>query len=102
MVFIPLCRGNQIGGLYHLQGFLAKCCITNGFLMSVMYRHGFTIVNKKNCDFDTFKISQYIAKTVVSLSPSVCVCVCACVRACVCRVHTNLQFLIVLQLVERN
>ena len=31
MVFTLLCRGNQMGGLYHLQGFLAKYCITNGF-----------------------------------------------------------------------
>ena len=51
-----------MGGLYHLQGFLAKYCITNGFLMTIMYRHAITIVNNK--------ISQYIAKTVVSLSPS--------------------------------
>ena len=32
MVFTPLCRGNQMGVLYHLQGFLANYCITNGFL----------------------------------------------------------------------
>ena len=42
MVFTPLCRGNQMGGLYHVQGFLAKYSITNGFLMTVMYRHGIT------------------------------------------------------------
>ena len=42
MVFTPLCRGNQMGGLYHFQGLY---CITNGFLMTVMYRHGITIVN---------------------------------------------------------
>ena len=47
MVFTPLCRGNQMGGLCHFQGFLAKYCITNGFLMTVMYRHGITIVNNK-------------------------------------------------------
>ena len=70
MVFTPFCRGNQMGGLYHLQGFLAKYCITNGILMTVTYRHGITIVNNKNRNIDTFKISRYIAKTVVSLSPS--------------------------------
>ena len=42
MVFTPLCRGNQMSGLNHLQGFLANYCITNGFLMTVMYRHGYT------------------------------------------------------------
>ena len=47
MVFTPPCRENQMGGLYHLQGFLAKYCITNGFLMTVMYRHGITIVKSK-------------------------------------------------------
>ena len=44
MVFTPLCRGNQMGGLYHLQGFLAKYCITN-WIFNV--RHGITIVNNK-------------------------------------------------------
>ena len=47
MVFTSICRGNQVGGLYHLQGFLAKYYIINGFLMTVMYRHGITIVNNK-------------------------------------------------------
>ena len=67
MVFTPLCRGNQVGGLYHLQGFLAKYSITNGFLMTVMYRHGITIVNNKISQYRYF---QNIAKTVVSLSPN--------------------------------
>ena len=43
MVFTPLCRDNQI----MTQGFLAKYCITNGFLMTIMYRHGIKIVNNK-------------------------------------------------------
>ena len=47
MVFTPFYRDNQVGGLYHLQGFLAKYCITSGFLMTVMYRHNITIVNNK-------------------------------------------------------
>ena len=46
-MFTPLCRGNQVGRLYHLQGFSAKYYITNGFLMVVMYKHGITIVNNK-------------------------------------------------------
>ena len=69
MVFTPLCRGNQMGGLCHLQGFLANYCITNGFLMIVMYKHGITIINNKISRYRYFKISRYIAKTVVSLSP---------------------------------
>ena len=55
MVFTPLCRGNQMGGLHHLQGFLVKCCITNGFLMTVMYRNGITIVNNKITRYGYFQ-----------------------------------------------
>ena len=35
MVFTPFYRDKKVGRLYHLQGFLAKYCITNGFLMTV-------------------------------------------------------------------
>ena len=60
MVFTPLCRGNQMGGLYHLQGFLTKYCITNGFLMTVMYRHGTMIVNNKISRYRYFQnIAMY-------------------------------------------
>ena len=55
MVFTPLCRGNQMGGHYHFQGFLAKYCITNGFLMTVMYRHGIMIVNNKILRYQYFQ-----------------------------------------------
>ena len=55
MVFTPLCRGNQMGGLYH------------GSNVQAWY-HDSLITKYRN--IDTFKISRYIAKTVVSLSPS--------------------------------
>ena len=53
MVFTPLCRGNQV------------CIISK-------YRHGMTIVNNKIIyrDINTFKISRYIAKTIILLSPT--------------------------------
>ena len=61
-----LCMGNlvnQMGGLRQLQGFLGLYCITNAFLMTVMYRDIITIVDKeKNCDINTS------AKTIISLS----------------------------------
>ena len=61
MVFTPLCMGNHVGELYHLQGFLDKQCITNDLLMTLMHRHGIKVVNNK--------ISRYIAKTIILLSP---------------------------------
>ena len=47
MVFTSLCMGNQVGGLYHLQRFLAKYCITIEFNDNNVLAWYITIVNNK-------------------------------------------------------